>query len=60
MFAGLFVGIVYYMTLILTVDNSMLSSSPPQWPILLIATLAGFIGSSLDSLLAAFLQYSGL
>lgn len=43
-----------------TVDRNILSTSPPQWPIILFGGIAGLLGSIIDSLLGATVQYSGL
>ena len=32
----------------------------PQWPLLLVGTLSGFVGSLLDSIFGEILQYSGI
>lgn len=56
---GLVVGIGYYLTVIYTVDSSILALSPPQWPIILVGGIAGFLGSLIDSILGATLQFSG-
>lgn len=56
---GFVVGVAFYLTLILSVSEHRLSSSPAQWPIILVATLAGFLGSAIDSYLGALCQYSG-
>lgn len=57
---GLVVGCAFYLSLIFTVPAHQLSSSPPQWPILLVCTAAGVIGSAIDSVLGATVQYSGI
>lgn len=46
--------------IIYTVDTNALNISPSQWPIILFGGIAGFIGSIIDSLIGATLQYSGL
>ena len=56
---GAVVGVAYYVTLLLCMDAYALEHSPPQWPIILVAGMAGFVGSMVDSLLGATLQYSG-
>lgn len=43
-----------------TVDRNILASSPPQWPIILFGGIAGLLGSIIDSLLGATVQFSGL
>ncbi|XP_048245445.1 transmembrane protein 19-like [Haliotis rufescens] len=58
-FGGFIVGVAYYVALLLCTTELSLSDSPPQWPILLLATSAGFVGSIIDSYLGALLQFSG-
>lgn len=58
-FGGLIVGLAYYITLILTVSRDQLSLAPPQWPIIVLAITCGLLGSIIDSILGATVQYSG-
>ncbi|KAL8613303.1 hypothetical protein ACOMHN_052543 [Nucella lapillus] len=55
---GVIVGVAYYLTLCL-MAGSPLHNPPPQWPIILVGALGGFLGSLIDSLLGATFQYSG-
>lgn len=59
LFGGLAVGLANYAMLIYTVDADMLARSPVQWPIIVAGGFAGLVGSIVDSLLGATLQYSG-
>ncbi|XP_060927747.1 transmembrane protein 19 [Limanda limanda] len=54
---GLAVGVAYFVTQLLTVNNLHLYD--PQWPIIVYGGVAGLLGSMLDSFLGAHLQYSG-
>lgn len=56
---GLLIGISHYLTLLYFSDKLMYMYAPPQWPIILFGALAGFLGSLIDSILGATLQYSG-
>lgn len=56
---GCMVGLGYYMAILASLGPAVLESAPPQWPIIVIAALAGFLGSLIDSLLGATVQYSG-
>eukprot|EP00794_Sanderia_malayensis_P013002 gene13001-14341_t len=57
---GLVIGLVYYLTVTVFCNLDHFSGTyPPQWPIIIIGTLAGFVGSIVDSILGATLQYSG-
>ena len=56
---GLLVGVAYYGGILLTADAHQLASSPPQWPVVILGGVAGFMGSLVDSCLGATVQYSG-
>ncbi|CAD6220290.1 GSCOCG00004984001-RA-CDS [Cotesia congregata] len=57
---GLLVGVFHYLAVLYTVDSVVLENSAPQWPIIVIAGLGGLLGSILDSIFGATLQYSGI
>ncbi|CAG9562022.1 unnamed protein product [Danaus chrysippus] len=57
---GLAIGLSHYLTIIYFADRSLLMYAPPQWPIIFYGAFAGFLGSLIDSILGATLQYSGL
>lgn len=42
-----------------TVDSAVLELSAPQWPIIVLGGIGGLLGSIVDSILGATLQYSG-
>nr|XP_022310601.1 transmembrane protein 19-like [Crassostrea virginica] len=56
---GGLVGLAYYLTQIFLLRESFLGKGPPQWPLLIVGVLMGFLGSTIDSLLGATFQYSG-
>jgi len=56
---GMVVGLANYAMLIYTIDADMLARSPAQWPIIVAGGFAGLVGSIVDSVLGATLQYSG-
>lgn len=57
---GLVIGLSHYLTILYFADRSLLMYAPPQWPIIFYGAFAGFLGSLIDSILGATLQYSGL
>jgi len=57
---GLVMGLAYYSCLLLSINYPALRDSSPQWPVIIVGTVAGFFGSIVDSLLGATVQYSGL
>ncbi|XP_058464060.1 transmembrane protein 19 [Malaya genurostris] len=57
---GAVVGIAYYLTIRYTVDSKIYSHSPNQWPIIVFGGIAGLLGSIVDSILGATVQYSGI
>lgn len=57
---GTVIGIAYYLSVLYFVDSNVLAISPPQWPLIFAGAFAGFVGSLIDSVLGATLQFSGL
>ncbi|XP_013186876.1 transmembrane protein 19 [Amyelois transitella] len=57
---GFVIGLSYYISVLYFTDSAMWANAPPQWPLIVYGTLAGFIGSLIDSFMGALLQYSGL
>merc|ERR1712141_295776 len=57
-FGGLIVGFCFYVGILLGSPKSALMESPHQYHVIFIGGMAGFLGSIIDSLLGATLQYS--
>ncbi|XP_050666183.1 transmembrane protein 19 [Leptidea sinapis] len=57
---GLVIGLSHYLTILYFADKTLLSYAPPQWPIILYGALGGGLGSLIDSIMGATLQYSGI
>lgn len=53
------IGVAYYTSIKYLVDTSWLLNSPSQWPVIPICALSGLLGSIIDSLLGATVQFSG-
>ena len=57
---GLVVGLAYYPVAVLCGREASVGGvTPPQWPLLVVTASTGLLGSLIDSVLGATLQYSG-
>ncbi|KAK7060658.1 Transmembrane protein 19 [Halocaridina rubra] len=57
---GLVIGSAHYLTLLMLVSSQVMIKAPPQWPVLIVGALGGFIGSLIDSFIGATVQFSGM
>ena len=57
---GALVGLAYYVSILLFTEPRYLQIVPPQYPIILVGAAMGLLGSLIDSLLGATVQYSGI
>ncbi|XP_047511042.1 transmembrane protein 19 [Pieris napi] len=57
---GLVIGIAHYLSILYFADTNILTYAPPQWPIIIYGGISGLIGSGIDSLMGATMQYSGV
>lgn len=58
-FGGFICGLTYYIFTLICVNRELLLRSPPQWPLVIIGTIAGLLGSMVDSVIGATMQFSG-
>lgn len=56
---GLLIGFAYYLTITYTAGYKPLAMSPPQFPLIIFGGIGGLLGSVIDSVLGATLQFSG-
>ncbi|CAK1556384.1 unnamed protein product [Leptosia nina] len=58
--AGIVIGVAHYLSILYFADRTTWMYAPPQWPIIVYGGLGGLIGSMIDSIMGATLQYSGI
>lgn len=56
---GVLIGFVHFLTNCYFIDGDVLRVSSLQWPLILFGGIAGLLGSVIDSLLGATMQFSG-
>lgn len=53
------IGLSYFVVIKYTLASDVYANSPQQWPIVVFGGVAGLLGSVIDSILGATLQFSG-
>ena len=56
---GMLVGLAYYIAILLSVTHTQLEQAPDQYLVIAVGALAGAVGSTVDSILGAIMQFSG-
>ena len=56
---GALVGLAYYVAIICCVQQVQVTQAPHQYIVIVVGAAAGMLGSMVDSVLGAWLQYSG-
>lgn len=57
---GLVIGLTFWLLgALMRPSPRLIPDAPPQWPLILLGGFAGVLGSAIDSVLGATLQYSG-
>lgn len=59
LFGGLLIGCAYWAGIYLSAANGDLVRAPDQWKVVIVGGIGGLLGSIIDSLLGATLQFSG-
>ena len=57
---GSIVGFAYFVVILVCGREAAVGvDTSPQWPLVIVTTLTGLLGSLIDSFIGATLQYSG-